>query len=208
MNASTHRGFTPSAADLLPPEGRRGPRPAQRTASRRLDVVDAVFETVPGARRAAASEKASPPLGRGPAKASMLLQTLEQALTLLSLRSFVALTGTLCLVAFLLGGQVSAGPAPTLRVEDVEARLSDMNGMRVVSVYGAVVNGSGETRRVPAITVELTGPSGLMRVQGQLAGIGPLAPGESRRFTARLPHSGGSLPQVEVSFAPTGASAR
>ena len=138
----------------------------------------------------------------------MLLQTLERALTLLSLRSFVALTGTLCLVAFLLGGQVSAGPAPTLRVEDVEARLSDMNGMRVVSVYGAVVNGSGETRRVPAITVELTGPSGLMRVQGQLAGIGPLAPGESRRFTARLPHSGGSLPQVEVSFAPTGASTR
>ncbi|MFP5077348.1 hypothetical protein ACLE20_08560 [Rhizobium sp. YIM 134829] len=214
MNASPYRNIHPSAADLLPPEAKRHVRPPLRPITRRPEVVDAVFETIGSAARSNASAShARSAQGRSSSRTAnapmpAALSVMERMLGRLSLGAFAALTGVLCLLAFLIGSQVSAGPAAAMRVEAVETRLTDVNGMRVVSVYGAVVNGSGETRSVPAIEVDLTGPAGLVRVDGQLAGIGPLAPGESRRFTARLPHAGGSLPRVEVSLAPVGAPAR
>lgn len=217
MNASSHahRRIDLSAADLLPPQARRAARPPHGAphpvAHRRADVVDAVFETVPGLARGQAASSFPKRHAAAPAspKASGPLIAAERMLKRIPARAFAALTLTLCLLAFLAGGRLSAPSAvAALRLEQVETRLSDVDGMRVVSVYGSVVNGSAMARAVPPIQVDLLGPAGRVRVDGQLAGAGPLAPGAHRRFTARLPHAGGSLPAVEISFAPTGAPPR
>ena len=206
-------GFSSASrkVDLLPPEPTRRSRPAPR-ALRRADAVDAVFEVVPlprapAPRAAPRSQSSVYPVRAG----SGLLQRVERHLHLISPRVFAGLTLGLCAAAF--GLAITLAPtapqaAPALGFGDVRTELQDASGLKVVAIYGTVVNPTSASREIPAIRVNVAASGRRMTAEGQVAGSRTLAPGERRAFSARLPHEGGSAPIVQISFGPAGASPR
>ncbi|KQS77655.1 hypothetical protein ASG25_13735 [Rhizobium sp. Leaf384] len=197
--------------DLLPPERARPVRPASRVL-RPVDVVDAVFEVVPFSRSPAprATPPSSTPRQAGERRAGPVALA-ERTLQRISPRRFAGLTMAVCVAAFTLAtALVPTKPqaAPALGFGDVRTELQDAAGLKVVAVYGTVVNPTSVARAVPAIRVDVAASGRRMTAEGQLAGDRLLAPGESRAFSARLPHAGGSAPIVQISFGPTGASPR
>lgn len=211
--------------DLLPPERATRSRPFPTT--RRPDVVDAEFETVPARRPShrvfndnRASFSPRPPLTAreeqisvGGLLVAMLAEAaahLERLLGRVSPAGFAGLVASLCGVAFLLVTFVSADAAKPggLAIADVSTRLGDANGMRVVSVYGTVENHTDELQTVPVIEINIVADGRSKTAARILSGASILAPGESRPFAARLPHAGGKLPEVTVSFGKPGAPAR
>jgi hypothetical protein len=201
-------GFTSASQriDLLPPERMRAVRPTPRALGS-ADVLDAVFEVVPDFRATGPSPRSRPV--RAPSSGPLL--AIERRLGLISTRAFAGLTVVLCGTAFLLAmflGPSEPAVAPTLGIGDVRTVLQDAAGLKVVAVYGSVVNRTGEARAVPPIRVDIDSAGRRITADAQLAGSGPIAPGETRPFSARLPHSGGTAPRVEISFAQMGASPR
>ncbi|TCL90352.1 hypothetical protein C8J38_10869 [Rhizobium sp. PP-WC-2G-219] len=193
--------------DLLPPERTRTARPAPRVL-RQTDAVDAVFEVVPLSR---AATPRSPIPARPVERRPGFLRSVERTLQAISPRVFAGLTIGLCAAAF--GLAITLAPtvpqaAPALGFGDVRTELQDASGLKVVAVYGTVVNATSAPREIPDIKVDVAASGQRMTAEGQLAGSRMLAPGESRAFSARLPHTGGSAPIVQISFGPAGASPR
>lgn len=193
--------------DLLPPERARPARPAPRVL-RHVDAVDAVFEVVPFSQAAAPRP---PSMGEPGKTRAGVLQRVERQLHRISLPVFAGMTLGLCAAAF--GFAMTLAPsgtqaAPALGFGDVRTELQDASGLKVVSVYGTVINATSASREIPGILVDVAASGRRMTAEGQLAGSRTLAPGESRPFSARLPHAGGSAPIVQISFVPAGASPR
>lgn len=216
--------------DLLPPEP--APRRAAAPMPRRADAVDAEFETVafPNRRpnhRVFNDNRAGTPrrpqmavrpeqISVGGLVLAMLSEAashLERLLGRISPAVFAGLVGALCAVAFLLVAFASGGPAGAatphgLAITDVSTRLGDANGMRVISVYGTIENPTDELQTVPVIEINVATDGRAKTAARILSGASILAPGESRPFAARLPHAGGKLPDVTVSFSKPDAPAR
>ncbi|KQV35215.1 MULTISPECIES: hypothetical protein [unclassified Rhizobium] len=213
--------------DLLPPE--RAPRSRAAPTTRRADVVDAEFETVAFPTRRPnhrvfndnrTNFSPRPPMTAreeqisvGGLLVAMLAEAashLERLLARVPPAAFAGLVAALCGIAFLLVTFASADAAKPsgLAITDVATRLGDANGMRVVSVYGAVENHTDELQTVPVIEINVVADGRSKTAARILSGASILAPGESRPFAARLPHAGGKLPEVTVSFGKPGAPAR
>ncbi|CZT36278.1 hypothetical protein [Rhizobium sp. 9140] len=193
--------------DLLPPERTRMTRPASRVL-RQTDAVDAVFEVMPLSRAAAPR---SPIPARPVEHRPGFLRSFERTLQAVSPRAFAGLTIGLCAAAFSLAitlAPTAPQAAPALGFGDVRTDLQDASGLKVVAVYGTVVNATSAPHEIPDIKVDVAASGQRMTAEGQLAGSRMLAPGESRAFSARLPHAGGSAPIVQISFGPAGASPR
>lgn len=223
MNAFRSNGAA-SRMDFLPPE--RPARYAAKTAApRAADIVDAEFETVSSQsrrniypvfndNRRRAAVPASKPAGQSRLAAVFvwLLDGFERLLQTASPKAFAILVTCLCAPVFLLFAGLSdnkpaiASP-PALSIGGITTSLNDDDGMKILSVYGAVKNHSDAPKAVPEILVDVIA-GGHRRTatrieQGQAA----LAPGESRPFSTRLLHTGGKLPGVAVSFGQPGDSA-
>lgn len=222
MNAfRSNRGNT-ARMDLLPPDR---PRRSARTpgASRTTDIIDADFETVAANSRRnvypvfndnhcrAAPRQQTRAAGQSRAALVLLwaVNHLERLLQSASPKAFAVLVTCLCAPVFLLfAGLSHHQPAvPGLAIGGVTAALSDANGMKVVSVYGAVENLSDAPKAVPMIKVDVIAGGQKRTASRIFSGEAVLAPGESRPFSARLPHAGGKLPEVTVSFGEKGDSA-
>lgn len=209
--------------DLLPPE--RGSRGSVRSTRRAADIVDVEFETLsPQHRRSvhpvfndnnrSASVSAKQAGGAKQAEGGRkgfgrLLHGLEGLLQRASPRVFALLVTCLCAPVFaafasLSDDRQSVPASPALSFSGVTTMLGDANGMKVVSVYGAVENRSNAPRVVPTIQVDIIA-GGQTRTAGTIvAGEGVLAPGGTRLFSTRLPHAGGKLPEVKLSFGQKG----
>ena len=89
---------------------------------------------------------------------------------------------------------------------ELSTSLDDRNGMKVLSVYGRLDNASGAVQPVPPLEIRVdgTGKSLQRRVALDAATI---PPGASEHFALRIPHGGGKVPKVSVSFVREGAPA-
>jgi hypothetical protein len=196
--------------DLLPPERTRAPRPAP-TRRPMIDVVDAEFEIVPTARSHAAHGAGRRPSAAHTPGGQGLLRQIERHLHQISPRVFAGLTLALCALAFLFTSTLAPAmpEAPrALGFGDVRTDVQDADGLKVLAIYGTVVNPTAVSREIPAIRIDVAASGRQMSAQAKLGGSGMLAPGESRPFSARLPHSGGTSPIVQISFAGAGAPTR
>jgi hypothetical protein len=221
MNAFRSNG-TASRMDLLPPE-RRGRATSARGMPHRTDIVDAEFETLAanGRRniypvfndnrmRTAASPVQNP--RRVASAFGWAVNHFERLLQTASPKAFAVLVTCLCAPVFVLFAslpqhQPAVAAVPALSINDVTTSLNDANGMKILSVYGAVKNHSDAPKLVPAILVDVIA-NGHRRTATRIdAGQPALAPGESRPFSTRLLHTGGKLPGVAVSFGQPGDSA-
>lgn len=225
MNAfRSNSGNTARRMDLLPPD--RPQRSAQTSsASRPIDTIDAEFEIVPATsrrsvypvfndnRRCAAPRQQTRGVAGRTGVASVLpwaVNHLERLLQTASPKAFAVLVTCLCAPVFLLFAGLShhqpAVASSALTINGVTTALSDANGMKVVSVYGAVENLSDAPKAVPMIQVDVIAGGQKRTASRIFSGEAALAPGESRPFSARLPHAGGKLPDVTVSFGGKGDS--
>jgi hypothetical protein len=220
MNAfRSNRGSTAHRMDLLPPD--RPARTAQAMNARRAaDIIDAEFEVVASHsrrgtypvfndnRRHPTARPQPSATARNFPVASVLLWAvnhLERRLQTASPKAFAVLVTCLCAPVFLLFAglshrQPAVASVPALSINDVKTTLNDANGMKVVSVYGAVENQSDAPKAVPMIQVDVIAAGERRTASRIFSGEAVLAPGESRPFSARLPHAGGKLPEVAVSF--------
>ncbi|WP_349435645.1 hypothetical protein [Pararhizobium sp. A13] len=225
MNAfRSNRGNSACRMDLLPPD--RPQCSVQRSsASRATDIIDAEFEIVPATsrrnvypvfndnRRPAARLQQTRGVAGGTRVASVLpwaVNHLERLLQTASPKAFAVLVTCLCAPVFLLFAGLShhqpAVASPALSIKGVTTALSDANGMKIVSVYGAVENLSDAPKAVPTIQVDVIAGGRKRTASRIFSGEAALAPGESRPFSTRLPHAGGKLPDVTVSFGEKGDS--
>ncbi|WP_275784660.1 hypothetical protein [Pararhizobium gei] len=197
--------------DLLPPD-RQGRRP-ERTVRRTAEIIDVEFETVSGQSRRSShpvfndnKRNATAPLeAPGGGLSGKVLHGLEHLLQTASPKAFAILVTCLCAPVFLLFAGLfeyrsPITPVPALSINNVTTTLDDANGMKVVSVYGAVENRSDTPEIIPVIQVDIVAAGHSRTASRIFAGHSILSPGETRPFSARLPHTGGKLPEVKVSF--------
>ncbi len=221
MNAFRSNG-TATRMDFLPPE-RRGRAASAKGVPHRTDIVDAEFETVAshGRRnvypvfndnRARSAARPVPRPHRVASAFGWAVNHFERLLQTASPKAFAVLVTCLCAPVFLLFAgfsqyQPAVASVPALSISDVTTSLNDANGMKILSVYGAVKNHSDAPKVVPTILVDVIA-NGHRRTATRIdAGQPALAPGESRPFSTRLLHTGGKLPGVAVSFGQPGDSA-
>lgn len=196
--------------DLLPPERTRPQRPAP-TRRPTVDVVDAEFEVVPATRNPSVHAGRQRSGAARTSGGEGLLRRIERSLHQISPRVFAGLTIGLCAIAFLFTSTLAPAmpqAAPTLGFGDVRTDVQDADGLKVLAIYGTVVNPTAVSREIPTIRIDVAASGRQLSAHAQLAGDRTLAPGESRPFSARLPHSGGGSPIVQISFAGAGASTR
>lgn len=195
--------------DVLPPE------PMMRRhvagASRPMLVEDAVFEVIAAERPR--REFNDNPIPRQPARqieparllalaGVFVINRLEHMLSRLSVQAFVTLITSLFLVVFWMFGGFgalasapAAAPLTPFAVERVFIDEQDANGMKLLAVGGVLVNRSGRTLDVPALSV--TSKSGEL--------IGTIRPveirieaGASLHFSARLKLAGGKSGEISI----------
>lgn len=215
--------------DVLPPDVPGRPR---NTAVRRkrFDVVDADFVVLaptPAARRNSSqndnARTATAPGGRkqpSPALRFLLGIVLpagrlcEHRLQHLPARAFTALVALAFIAVFAFSGGFSAlhatlfqaRGAPALEITGISAALNDSNGMRILSVYGTVENRSDAARRVPLLAVAVGEPGQAVTTRHVELAHNVLPAGDRGHFALRIPHGGGKIPKVSVSFAAADAS--
>lgn len=223
MNAFRSNGAA-RRMDFLPPD-----RPARSTpparGKRAVEIIDAEFETVPATSRRGthpvfndnARARPRPDFRMAAAAApeggvfSRSLNSFERLLQVASPKAFAVLVTCLCAPVFLLAlglpqPQPAVASSPPLSINSVTTALNDANGMKILSVFGAVENNTGAPKAVPTILVDVIA-NGHRRTATRITpGEEVLAPGESRPFSTRLLHTGGKLPEVAVSFGGTGDS--
>ncbi|NVD43099.1 hypothetical protein HT585_29965 [Ensifer sp. HO-A22] len=207
-------------ADLLPPDrARQGPA----TAARRVDYVEAEFETVTTTARrnpypvfndTKQTRRHVPILTvvrDEQTVARRLLSFAEARLRAMPARQFAGLVAGFALAAFAgiialsTGDGVARDP---LAISDVTASLDYSGGMRVLSVYGSIDNSSSDLQRLPLVVVDVVSNGRKVTATRLMPEGAAIAPGESRRFVTRLPYAGGKMPEVKVSFAENGVSVR
>jgi len=195
--------------DVLPPEPMM--RRHVANASRPMLVEDAVFEVI--ATERPRREFNDNPIPRQPVRqieparllavaGVFVINRLEHMLSRLSVQAFVTLITSLFLVVFwAFGGfgALASGPAAEpmkpFAVERVFIDEQDANGMKLLAVGGVLVNRSGRTLDVPALSV--------MSESGELIGtIRPatskIEPGASVNFAARLKLAGGKSGEISI----------
>jgi len=217
--AAFHRRQTAEAYDLMPPE--RETARGRARFERRADVVDAEFVIIrPEPKGAAAARPVRDRRPNGaPAKqpqsfgVAACVAYVENWLQRASVRSFVALIAALFVLVFgLAGGFVGlmdrAAPAPAeLSFSHVTLTPRDANGMRVLVLNAIIDNPTGSAAPVPPIRADLVADDRLLASIVVSAPVSELGVGESRGFSAKLQHPGGKVPEVRLSFMPSGASA-
>jgi hypothetical protein len=195
--------------DLLPPEPTM--RRPTASANRPMLVEDAVFEVITHERpRREFNDNPTPPRQARQFELSRLLAVagvfvinrVEHMLSRLSPQAFVTLITSLFLIVFwAFGGfnALAAGPASQplkpFAVEQVFVDERDANGMKLLAVGGVLVNRSGRTLDVPALSVTSEG--------GELIGTirpatGRIEAGASVNFAARLKLTGGKSGEISI----------
>lgn len=221
MNAFRSNG-TATRMDFLPPE-RRGRATPARGMPDRTNIVDAEFETVTANGRRNVYPvfngnrmHIAVPANQNPQRVASgfgrVVNHFERLLQAASPKAFAVLVTCLCAPVFVLFAslpqyQPDIAPVQALSISDVTTSLNDANGMKILSVYGAVKNQSDAPKMVPPLLVDVVA-NGHRRTATRIEqGQAVLAPGESRPFSTRLLHTGGKLPGVAVSFGQPGDSA-
>ena len=212
--------------DLLPPE----PKPVSRVPRRLAasgDITDAEFvvvrdvqPSVEPLRRhpARQNDNRKPAAAAGgslvlPIVARLLLQLVqvgEGLLRRLPVKNFAVVVCAVFLLVFAATGGFQnviaailapAAKPPVLDLTHVSLTPQDANGMRLLRINGIVENNAGRSMAVPVIRADLM--SGDRLIASALIAPAPLdlAAGHSRGFSARLPHPGGKMPALRLSFA-------
>ena len=221
MNAFRAKQQAKGRIDLLPPEPKAPAQKHARNAPARLEVVDADFVVI----RSGAARTSND--NRRPARAAKTrplsehiafrllaacARLFEAGLQLLPGRAFAGLVMAAFLFVFAYAGGLSAlmaalpagEPAAPLRVADISATLDDQNGMKVLSVYGRIDNASDGEQPLPPLEIQVEGSDRTLQRQVALD-TATIAPGGSEHFALRIPHNGGKVPKVSVSFVGEGA---
>lgn len=214
MNAFRARQQAEGRIDLLPPEPKA---PARRHGQRfpaRLETVDADFVVIRGGAGRTSNDNhrktrrtETRPLSQHLAFRLLAAgaRLLEAGLQRLPRRAFAALTAGTFLFVFAYAGGLSAltaavtGAGETLRIAGVSASLDDRNGMKVLSVYGRVDNTGNDTLRLPPLEIRVEGTAGIVQRRLALEARTVVA-GGSEAFALHIPHGGGKVPKVSVSF--------
>lgn len=215
MNAFRARQQAKGRIDLLPPEPKAPARRHGQHFPARLETVDAEFVVIRGgtARTSNDNHRKARPAKSRPLSQHLAFRLLaagarlcEAGLQRLPGRAFAGLTAGAFLFVFAYAGGLSAlkaaatGPGETLRIAGVSASLDDRNGMKVLSVYGRVDNTGSDARSLPPLEIRVEGAAGI--VQRRLAlDADTVAAGGSQAFALHIPHGGGKVPKVSVSFA-------
>ena len=224
MNAFRARQQAKGRVDLLPPEPKAPAHKHARPHPARLEVVDADFVVIRGGASRTSNDNRRPPRAARqarPLSEHMLFRLLaacarlfEAGLQLLPRRAFAGLVTAAFLFVFAYMGGLSAlkaalpaaEPGARLEVTDISTAIDDRNGMKVLSVYGRINNVSGAEQPLPPLEIRIEGAGRTLQRQMALDAA-TIPPGGSEHFSLRIPHSGGKVPKVSVSFAGEGAPA-
>ena len=212
-----------TAIDILPPEANsnRG-RAIHRAAG---SAVDATFVTIrrTASRRPGTAKSSSgglgnqkPPAAHHDPLASALqtgIEKAERALMRLSADFFAAVVAVLCIVVFvlcggfsLLGGSPEVLGKPGLDLTHVNLTPQDADGMRVLMINGIVENKGDDRLQFPGIQANLVADGSVVASILIDPPVPEIQSGHSHGFSARIPHPGGKIPELKLSFAPQGAS--
>ncbi len=212
MNAFRAKQQAKGRVDLLPPEPKPPAQKHARAVPARLEAVDAdfvVIRTSNDNRRPARPATSSPPAGHRLLRLlAACARLFEAGLQRLPGRAFAGLVTAAFLFVFAHAGGLSAlmaalpagAPGAPLRLADISTVIDDRNGMKVLSVYGRIDNASDGAQALPPIEIRVEGADGTLRRRVALKAA-TLAPGGSEHFSLRIPHGGGKVPKVSVSFA-------
>ena len=225
------RQQTGLAYDLIPPEVQQAPRSLRRFEPA-ADIVDAEFVTVLPVRNSSFSARtvndnhrrhAPQPAGHAVSAAlisalAFFLRAGEGWLQRASGRSFAALIAALFVLVFgLVGGFSGLAEAPVkappiaaapLQFTHVSLTPRDANGMHILVLNGIIDNITAAGRAVPLIRADLFSDEQLITSVVISPPIDHIGGGESRGFSARLPHPGEKMPEVRLSFVAAGVDGR
>ena len=226
MNAFRARQQARGRIDVLPPEPKAPARRQARPFPARLETVDADFVVIRGGASRSTNDNHRPAKPRNPSPSpspspslplrllAASARLLEAGLQRLPRRAFAGLVAMAFLLVFAQAGGLSAlkaalpaaGPVAPLQVADISTSLDDRNGMKVLSVYGRIDNVSGGRQALPPLEIRVEGAD---RMHQRLLALdaASIAPGGSEHFSLRIPHGGGKVPKVSVSFASARAPA-
>lgn len=215
--------------DLLPPEPKADRRGARRAVTPR-DIVDADFVVIrepsprprgtgmPHNDNKRASSRERPAVGLKVLRDVVIALTMagEKLLRQVPAGRFPFFIAAVFITVFGLAGGFSAfargsapvTPSPTLDITHVNLTPQDANGMRVLLLNAIIENNTGATRALSPIRADLVAGGRLMTRTMIAPPAGELGPGQSRGIAMRLPHPGGKMPEVRLSFAETGVSIR
>ena len=216
MNAFRARQQAKGRVDLLPPDPRPPAKRHARPFPARLETVDADFVVIRGGAARTSNDNRRPartadirPLSQHPLfrLAAGAARLFERGLQCLPGRAFAGLVGGAFLLVFAYAGGLSAlreafaagAPRGALKVSAVTT-LGDRNGMKVLSIYGTVDNRGGAAEALPPLTIRIEGDGTALQRHVALDAA-TLAPGGSEHFALHIPHGGGKVPKVSVSFA-------
>lgn len=207
-------GKTVLRMDILPPEPEISRR---RLGLRRGEVIDAKFEPVPERRQARSRQSFHNdnrhPQGDRTQRAGGIAGA-ERLLSKLSADLFCALVAVAFIAVFAACGgftflfkaaEATASTGP-LDITHVSLTPQDANGMRVLLINGIVENVSSDARPMPAIRADLMADNRVVASTLISPSAGGIEAGHSRGFSARVPHPGGKLPDLRLSFAERDAS--
>jgi hypothetical protein len=221
MNAFRAKQQAKGRIDLLPPEPKTPVQKHGRSFPARLEVVDADFVVIRtgGARTSNDNHRPFRPPEARPVSQHLLFRIaaacarlFEAGLQRLPGRAFAGLVAGIFLFVFAYAGGLSAlkaalptaGPGQPLQINEITATVDDQNGMKVLAVYGRIDNVSDGARTVPPLEIVLEGSGDTLQRRVALD-TATIAPGSSEHFALRLPHGGGKVPKVSVSFVREGA---
>ncbi|MGV2082147.1 MULTISPECIES: hypothetical protein [unclassified Rhizobium] len=219
------------AYDLIPPEAQQ-PARSLRRFERSDDIVDAEFVIVQPGRGSNFTARSGndnhrrhyPQPRKGMASAALLsavvyfLRAGESWLQRASGRSFAVLIVVLFVLVFgLVGGFSGLAEAPVrvppiaaspLQFTHVSLTPRDANGMHILVLNGIIDNVTAAGRSLPEIRADLYDGNQLLASVMIAPPSERIGGGESRGFSARLPHQGEKMPEVRLSFVQAGADGR
>lgn len=223
MNAFRARQQAKGQVDLIPPEPKASAQKHARNHPARLEVVDADFVVIRSGAARTSNDNRRPThvVAPRPLSEHMLFRLLaasarlfEAGLQLLPHRAFAGLVTAAFIFVFAYAGGLSAlkaalpaaEPGAPLEVADISTTIDDRNGMKVLSVYGRIDNVSGGEQPLPPLEIRVEGAGKTLQRQMALDAA-TIQAGSSEHFSLRIPHSGGKVPKVSVSFVGEGAPA-
>jgi hypothetical protein len=215
-NFRSQQGKTFIRMDILPPEPDTGR--VIHLARRRGEVVDAQFvpvvERPRGARKPTCHNDNRRESRYSGGRMRRSVARLEARLKTIPADFFTAMVAALFVAIFSMAGGFSflsadareAGAGPVLDITHVTMTPQDADGMRVLLINGIVENLGSDSQHMPSIRADLL--SGDVVVATTLINVPQvqIEGRQSRGFSARVPHPGGKLPDLRLSFAERSAS--